>query len=444
MGSPSVTHLGIPAVPALNSRCPPVDSPPLILCSVHDVQPGDVVGGVIVHPGSPALQLLKPGVVLDACMIAGVIRMGVSQVWIEDDATRDVDGAVIEQLSAARVEMFTRFKEDLRAVSQHTVAAEQVQNCRQSVNTLVCELIANGKYASLADPLFGTDDLVGHATNVAYLSILIGLEVQAYIVKERPRLNAAHARDMGGLGLAGMLHDVGKSRLERGAARTHEVHKAMPETGAGDYDRHTLDGYRMLRQSRGAASVTQAALNHHQRFDGTGWPDMAAATGNRRSGAQSGRQIHIFTRIVAAANVLDNLMRSATGERLPPVAALHAFASSRFDGWFDPIVRRAALRRIPPFAVGSQVGLSDGRKAVVLAPCMNNPCRPLVRPLGKTEPAKAALDLEQNPGLCITHYLGQDVKQWLYTVPSHAAARDAAAAMLQGAVEHAGATRQAA
>ena len=394
------------------------------------MRPGDVVGGAIVHPNSPGLPLLKPGVVLDSGMLAGIARLGVSQVWIEDDATRDVDGAVIGQLSSARVEMFTRFKQDLKAVSQQTVSAEQVQNCRQSVNTLVCELIANGKYASLADPLFGCDDLVGHATNVAYLSILIGLEVQAYIVKERPRLTSAHARDMGVLGLAGMLHDVGKSRLDRGAARTHEVHKT-PEAGAESYDRHTLDGYKMLRLSRGAASVTQAALNHHQRFDGTGWPDMAAATGNRRSGTQSGRQIHIFTRIVAAANVLDNLMRSLSGERLPPVAALHAFASARFDGWFDPIVRRAALRRIPPFAVGSQVGLSDGRRAVVLAPCMESPCRPLVRPLDKSDPDKAAVNLEQCPDLCITHYLGQDVKQWLYTVPTRAAAHEAAATLLQ-------------
>src|SRR5262249_37883776 len=160
-------------------------------------------------------------------------------------------------------------------------------------------------------------------------------------------------------------------------SRTHEVHVKAPEDKGEGYDRHTLDGYKMLRLSRGAASVTQAALNHHQRFDGSGWPDMAVATQNRRSGTQSGRQIHIFTRIVAAANVLDNLMRSATGDRLPPAAALHAFASSRFDGWFDPVVRRAALRRIPPFAVGSQVKLSDGRKAVVIAPSMENPCRPM-------------------------------------------------------------------
>ena len=35
----------------------------------------------------------------------------------------------------------------------------------------------------------------------------------------------------------------------------------------------------------------------------------------------------------------------------------------RFDGWFDPVVRLAVLRRIPPFAVGSQVVLNGAKLA---------------------------------------------------------------------------------
>lgn len=377
-----------------------------------------------MHPASPGRELLKPGVVLDAGMLASLVRIGVPQVWTEDDATRDLDGAVAGQLTAARMEMFARLKQDLRSVSQQTVAAADVQSCRRSVLNLVCMLIANGKYAGLTDSLFGCDDLVGHATNVAYLSILVGLELQTYIVRERPRLAAAHARDMGVLGLAGMLHDVGKSRLERGVAARHEVHGAPAGAGGDGYDRHTLDGYQMLRHSRGAASVTQAVLNHHQRFDGSGWPDMAVVTRNRRTGTQSSRQIHVFTRIVSAANVLDNLLRSAAGDRVPPVSALHAFASARFDGWFDPIVRRATLRRIPPFAIGTQVGLSDGRKAVVVAPSLDHPCRPTVRPLQSA--GAEPVDLSQSPQVSITHYLGQDVHKWLYSVPTQEAAHAAA------------------
>ena len=398
------------------------DSLVLILCAIQDVRPGDVVGVSIPHPSTPSVELLKPGVVLDAGILASAARLGVQQIWIEDDATRDVDGAIAGQLSAARMEMFARLKKDLRVASQQTVSAEQVQSCRQSVLNLVCLLIANGRYAGLADSLFGCSDLVGHATNVAYLSILVGLEVQAYIIRERPRLAAVHARDMSVLGLAGMLHDIGKSRLERGIAGHNEIRASAPGAAPPGYDRHTLDGYQMLRASRGAASITQAVLNHHQRFDGSGWPDLAAATRNRRVGTQSGRQIHIFTRIVSAANVLDNLLRNAAGERVPPVSALHAFASPRFDGWFDPVIRRATLRRIPPFAVGSQVGLSDGRKAVVVSPSMDEPCRPTVRPLTSSGAAAPALDLAQSPGLSVTHYLGVEVHKWLYTVPSPAAA----------------------
>jgi HD-GYP domain-containing protein (c-di-GMP phosphodiesterase class II) len=289
---------------------------------------------------------------------------------------------------------------------------------------MVCLLIGDGKYASMSDALFGSAGLAGHSTNVAYLSILIGLELQVYIIKERPRLAAVHANDMGLLGLAGMLHDIGKT--QGAPVEHHEVHggDGHPE----GYDQHTLLGYHMLRSGRASASVTQVALNHHQRFDGTGWPDMALVTGHRRQGAQAGHDIHVFGRIVGAANVLDNLLRTAAGGRVPPVAALHAFASGRFDGWFDPVVRRAALRRVPPFAVGSEVVLSDGRRAIVVAPNLVSPCRPTVRvrePGARTpDSPDPTLELQQRPELSITHFLGIDVAKWLYTVPPLEASKE--------------------
>lgn len=417
----------------------------MLLCGLQDVRPGAVVAAPIARPGAPDVELLKPGVPLDAGLLNRLATMGVHDVWIEDDAVRDLDPAIIAKLSGAKLAVFQQFKQNLGTISNQTVSAGHIQSYRQSLASLACMLIGDGKHASLTDSLFESGGMAAHATNVAYLSILVGLELVPYIIKERPKLGAAHAKDMGALGLAGMLHDIGKAGCEREAANHHEAHGAPAAGPPVGYDQHTLEGYKMLRAARTSASVTQAALNHHQRFDGTGWPDMAAATSNRRSGTQSGHQIHIFTRIVSAANTLDNLLRTGEGERLPPVAALHAFSSTRFNGWFDPIVRRTLIRRVPPFAVGGKIELSDGRSAVVVTPSLAEPCRPTVRVLApETRGAPAngcVVDLRDAPELSIARYLGIDVSKWIYkvgpgsaddapaepapTAPAPSAARDA-------------------
>lgn len=182
----------------------------------------------------------------------------------------------------------------------------------------------------------------------------------------------------------------------------------------------------MLENGKAPARVAYTILNHHQRFDGRGWPDMGPLTGGRIEGPLAGRAIHIIARVVAAANVLDNLRTDAEGSRRPPVAALSAFASPRFDGWFDPIVRRALLLRVPPFAIGTEVRLSDGRRCVVQAPNVADPCRPVVRALHPGGKEPEIVDLHAVPAIRITHALGEEVGQYLFE-PPHAAVESPAA-----------------
>lgn len=400
----------------------------MLLCNIEDVDPGAVLGASVLHPNAAVdMELLKPGVKLDGKLIARLRQLGITQLWIEHDVTKDLDAAVAADLTAAKMSVYRQLRDDLGKMSHQTISIGQVQLYRQSVMELVCQLISNGKFAGMADQLFSSgSSLFTHCSNVAYLAMLIGLELENYIVKERSRLSPHHARDLVPLGLGAMLHDVGKIGSDSRIAGHHEVIGGLEPDDANAYAQHTLAGYQMLRTSRAPASATQAVLNHHQRFDGKGWPDMATVTGKVRLGPQLGKEIHIFTRIVSAANVLDNLLAGAEGARRPPVAALHEFASAKFDGWFDPIVRRAALRRIPPFAIGSKVGLSNGRDAVVVLPNLKHPCRPTVRLLSAQQRSAetATIDLDKEPELRIHNYSGVPVEQWHYELPIIAKPKD--------------------
>ncbi len=400
----------------------------MLLVGINDVSVGAVLGAVVCDPRSPDLALLRPGVELNASMIASVKRRGVVQLWIEDDLTKDLDAAVAPELVASRLEVYTRLRDDLKSFSRQTVTVASVQSYRQAVMGLVAQVIASGEYVSMIDSLFGAADLATHSSNVAYLSLLAALHAEAYVINEQKKLDRELARDTSVLGLAGMLHDIGKTRLPPATAGFHDIHSDDSHPRPERYLEHARIGHQMLSDSRAPARVSHVVLNHHQRFDAQGWPDLTAISAGRVKGPLGGRRIHIYARIVAAANVLDNLLRDANGARRPPVAALHGFASTRFDGWFDPVIRRALLLRIPPFAIGTDVRLSDGRRAVVVAPTPEDPCRPLVRPLTRATGGRAAaaetVDLHATPGLSITHTMGEDVGAYLYEAPSPAAWSD--------------------
>ena len=168
----------------------------------------------------------------------------------------------------------------------------------------------------------------------------------------------------------------------------------------------------MLRNRVNALAGT-VALHHHQRWDGTGWPDMTELTGGRIVGGMAGQSIHIFSRIVAAANTFDNLTSSAEDPPKPAVYALHRMQSEAYAGAFDPVVLGAFIRFIPPFPVGVEVVLNDGGTAAVVAMHGDDPCRPTVRRLDGPQTA-AEVDLRHHPDLHIRYAQGHRVDRWLY------------------------------
>ena len=47
--------------------------------------------------------------------------------------------------------------------------------------------------------------------------LMIGLHIEPYLIQQRSRLEPRHARDVINLGVAGMLHDIGRRSFPRGA-----------------------------------------------------------------------------------------------------------------------------------------------------------------------------------------------------------------------------------
>ncbi|NKB48040.1 MAG: HD domain-containing protein [Alphaproteobacteria bacterium] len=89
------------------------------------------------------------------------------------------------------------------------------------------------------------------------------------------------------------LHDLGKISVD-----PIVLGKAGPlsETERQEMDNHTIYGHRILSQSPQLAMAAEIALNHHEKWDGTGYPNALA-----------GDDIPLSARITQIADIYDAL-----------------------------------------------------------------------------------------------------------------------------------------
>jgi HD-GYP domain-containing protein (c-di-GMP phosphodiesterase class II) len=130
------------------------------------------------------------------------------------------------------------------------------------------------------------------------------------------------ARDLRNLGLAALLHDVGKLNipvevLTKPASLTSEEYELVK--------RHTIDGEEMLAAEPTLAEVAPIVRSHHERVDGRGYPD-----------GLSGDDIPLASRIIAVCDAFDAMThdrqyRPAMSLRVA-FAVLREHAGTQWDG----------------------------------------------------------------------------------------------------------------
>jgi putative nucleotidyltransferase with HDIG domain len=167
-------------------------------------------------------------------------------------------------------------------------------------------------------------------------------------------------------GIGGMLHDIGKMRvpdhiLNKPAKLTDEEFAIMKE--------HVTLGLEILRGTPGISrTVIQVAGEHHERFEGSGYPEQLR-----------GGEISQLGRMAAIVDVYDAL----TSNRIyhkgmePPAALTKLFEWS--DHHFDAELVQHFIQAIGIYPVGSLVKLASNRLAVVMEQSVQGLLSPKVR-----------------------------------------------------------------
>ncbi len=225
--------------------------------------------------------------------------------------------------------------------------------------------------------------LYEHAVNVAVLSLLLGMDLH---LKED---------ELGKLVLAALLMDIGSHFLPPDILNTPgpltaeqmEIVKQHPTT-SHEY---------LTKKTQMPAAVRHLILQHHERMDGSGYPNSTA-----------GVDIHPLARILAITDTYDAL----TSDRphrpgFSPNEALEMIMGSagrQFD--FDMV--NLFAKRVVAYPVGTYVRLSNNDQGEVID--MNNdiPLRPVVRILKPGSPRNREQEINLVKNLNIT------VKQVIY------------------------------
>jgi HD-GYP domain-containing protein (c-di-GMP phosphodiesterase class II) len=156
-------------------------------------------------------------------------------------------------------------------------------------------------------------------------------------------------------GIGGLLHDTGKALVP-----DHILNKPgrLTDEEFAIVRRHPKDGYDILRRSPEIGAIPlDITLHHHERRDGSGYPDRQKETG-----------ISELAQMAAIVDVYDAITADRCYHKgMPAAEALRKmYEWSKFH--FSPALTQEFMRCVGIYPVGTLVLLESGRLGVVVEP----------------------------------------------------------------------------
>ena len=382
---------------------------------IAHAKPGMTLALPVHHPKSGAdTVLLRAEVELSENTIERLQDMRVPEIWIRYPNMELVAQYVNPRVIESRAKVAADVADAFNAASKDAHAKLDFHQYKSSMAGLMDRLLEDPKGALFIGELVDQGQpAVRHGANVGFIAMLLGLKLGFYLLRERKHVPSRMAKDVTNLRVAGMLHDIGMTRLPDDVrARWRETH----DFNDPQWREHVTLGYEWVQGSLGATAAA-AVLHHHQHFDGSGFPQRKKLDGEYVELA--GSDIHVFARIICVADLFDRLSSPAahiddapadTPPR-PVVRVLRTLMSAPYKDWIDPVVFRALVTVCPAYPPGTMVRLNNAQQAVVVDYDPTNPCRPVVHEILHFEDERMGerLDLRDHPDLMIAEVDGVDV-----------------------------------
>lgn len=342
-------------------------------------------GMIVARPifDSSGRVLLHPGVELNSRYIYSLQKLGLMSVYVRDEFFDDPD-AVIDIISEkTRLKAIRTLKKSFDLLEKkHQLNLFAVKN---TVDEIIDEIIAHpNTLVSLTDIRSFDDYTYAHSVNVGILSILCGISLN---------YNRQQLKE---LGIGALFHDIGKIEIDKNIL--NKADDLSPEEFA-EIKRHAEAGFDILKHSELSLISAHVAFQHHERWDGQGYPRQLA-----------GEEIHEYARIVSIADAYDALL--ADRPYRPSYSVTQALnILKRMTGlFFDPFYVAAFQKNIAIYPLGTILELNTGELAVVIDINRKTPEQPVVRVLFDQQHKSITpyeLDLSKNSSIVVENLLSE-------------------------------------
>lgn len=342
----------------------------MIYIPLSCARPGMTLAMSISAPNG-LYSFLEKGQVLTAPLLIKLLARNIDGIYIEAEGSED-----IEPKSAIRPEVRRKLTFEFRSLyisyfDRPFISSTAVEATKDMAAAVVDSVLGRDEFLDDIVEIKSYDNYTySHSLNVCILSIMLASELGI----TRNRLED--------LALCALMHDIGKIDIP-----IEIINKNGPVTDPefAIIKTHPEKGVEKLRKCYNIShEVLQGILGHHEKFDGSGYP-----YGN------CGKQISLFARILAVADVYDALtsQRSYRQAWLPNEAL--EYISAEADTQFDYDIVSPFMHLVCAYPTGTMVVLSDGSPAIVIKNRPENVLRPKVRMLSDTPlgPKGTELDL---------------------------------------------------
>ncbi|HUW26456.1 MAG TPA: HD-GYP domain-containing protein [Gallionella sp.] len=300
-----------------------------------------------------------------------ILSTGIREVWIDDAKGLGVKGGKDEEEASAKIEAILmeagKTVETPSRVETYEEAVRAIKICaesKQAVTSMFKEA-RMGKALNADDALPVVEEisssvmrnpgaLIGLARlknqdeytymhSVAVCALMVSLARQLKLDDEQIRM----------VGLAGLLHDVGKMMIPLGILNKPGK---LTNTEFETIKSHPAEGHKMLLAGSGINDVVlDVCLHHHEKVDGSGYPERLADA-----------QISLFAKMGAVCDVYDAITSNRPyKDGWEPAEALRKMAEWS-EGHFDVVIFHAFVKAVGIYPMGSLVRLKSDRLGVVI------------------------------------------------------------------------------
>jgi HD-GYP domain-containing protein (c-di-GMP phosphodiesterase class II) len=343
------------------------------LVATNRLEPGMLLGRDVLTDVHGRVPLLRAGVPLGSRYRQALLDAGIHAVYVEDELGAGIE--VTQALSQSTREHATK-----ALVRSFNGAPALLADGRTLPDNAISELadVAARISADLADAddaVLALSDLAAadsytlqHSLDVTALGVLIAR--RHFYRHGRPAATGKRRHDqvelyLVKLGVGLLLHDIGKLVVPKAILNKpgplDDAEMAIMRT-------HPLVGLELLPGDMIGPLAKSVVRSHHERFDGSGYPNGMAGT-----------DISEFARIAAVADVFDAITSERPYARAaPPHVGVRAIVEGSGAG-FDPLIVESFRKVVAPFPPGCEIVLADGRRGVVVSVPQDCLELPLVR-----------------------------------------------------------------